>query len=134
MAQLCRHVAELAALNTKVVVVSFGSSPLGRAWLDETREPFTLWLDPERAAYRAYGLEHSLLRSWAPRVWRRYAQLMLTGRKWRGIQGDSGQLGGDFIVDRNGVIHLAYRSHDPTGRPPVSRVLDTLRRLNGASR
>jgi len=129
VAQLCHHVAELAALNTKVVVVSFGSSLLGRAWLDETRVPFTLRLDPERAAYRAYGLEHSLLRSWAPHVWWRYAQLMLAGRKWRGIQGDSGQLGGDFIIDSNGILRLAYRNHDPTDRLPVSQLLGALRRL-----
>ena len=133
MAQLCHHVVELAALNTKVVVVSFGSSPMGRIWLEETGAPFTLWLDPERAAYRAYGLEHSLLRSWGPGVWLRYAQLLIAGRRWRGIQGDSGQLGGDFVVDRNGIIRLAYRSHDPTDRPPVSQLLNALRRLNGVS-
>jgi len=79
--------------------------------------PFEILLDPERVAYQAYGLDRSLIRSWGPKVWYKYAQLLLSGRNWRGIQGDSTQLGGDFIVDRDGIIQLAYRSHDPTDRP-----------------
>ena len=130
MAQLCQHKAEIESLHARIVVVSFGQAWQARAWLEETGAAFQLWLDPERAAYRAYGLEYSLLRSWAPRVWRRYAQLMLAGRKWRGLQGDSGQLGGDFVVDAGGILRLAYPSRDPTDRPPVSELLETLRRLN----
>ena len=118
----------------QVVVISFGSTFGAQAWLDEIRwiEPveinarFTLLLDPSRAAYTAYGLEYSLARSWSPKVWLAYARLMLSGRKWRGIQGDSGQLGGDFIVDSNGVIRFAYRSDDPTDRPTISQLLTAL--------
>jgi len=51
---------------------------------------------------------------------------MLNGRKWRDIQGDSGQLGGDFIVNANGIIRLAYYSRDPSDRPPVSHLLKIL--------
>ncbi len=127
---MCQHKAEIESLHARIVVVSFGQAWQARAWLEETGAAFQLWLDPERAAYRAYGLEYSLLRSWAPRVWRRYAQLMLAGRKWRGLQGDSGQLGGDFVVDAGGILRLAYLSRDPTDRPPVSELLETLRRLN----
>lgn len=126
MAQLCQHLPEFEALNTRIVVVSFGRPDQARIWLDETTIPFTLLLDPERKAYRAYGLEHSLLRSWGLNVWQRYAQLILTGRKWRGIQGDSGQLGGDIIVDSNGRIRFAYRSHDPTDRPDIDTLLTAL--------
>ena len=113
-------------MQTRVVVVSFGSIVGAQAWLEETGAPFTFLLDPDRAAYRAYGLEHSVARAWGLKVWGRYAQLMLAGRKWRGIQGDSGQLGGDFIVDTDGVIRWAYRSHDPTDRPPIHQLLTTL--------
>lgn len=122
-----RHYStEIESLNTRIVVISFGVAHQARAWQGETGASFTLLLDVDRAAYRAYDLEHSLFRSWGPRVWWRYAQLMLRGYKWHGIQGDSGQLGGDFIVDANGVIRLAYRSHDPADRPPVSRLLAVL--------
>ena len=134
MAQLRHRVAELEAMQTRVVVVSFGSTMGAKAWLLETGAPFTFLLDPDRAAYRAYGLEHSLARSWGLNVWWRYAQLLLAGRKWRGTQGDSGQLGGDFIVDPAGVIRLAYRSHDPTDRPPMSRLLTVLSNCSATNR
>lgn len=61
-------------------------------------------------------------------MWR-YVQLLASGRKWRGIQGDSAQLGGDFIVDANGVVRLAYRSHDPTDRPSVDTLINQLHQL-----
>ena len=128
MAQL-RHATratEIESLNARIVVISFGLARQARAWLEETSSPFKLLLDPDRAAYRAYGLEHSLVCSWGVKVWLRYAQLLLAGRSWRGIQGDSGQLGGDFIVDASGTIRLAYRSHDPTDRPSVSQLLAVL--------
>ncbi len=121
-------------MQTRVVVVSFGSIVGAQVWLKETGVPFTFLLDPDRAAYRAYGLEHSVARAWGWRVWGRYAQLMLAGRKWRGIQGDSGQLGGDFVIDTDGVIQLAYRSHDPTDRPSVSRLLAVLANCSATNR
>lgn len=127
MAQLCQHLSKFEALNTHIVVISFGRPNQARIWLDETNAPFTLLLDPQRKAYRTYGLEYSLLRAWGLNVWRRYAQLLFQGRKWRGIQGDSGQLGGDIIVDSNGRIRFAYRSHDPTNRPDIQSLLAALR-------
>ncbi|MBI3361234.1 MAG: redoxin domain-containing protein [Chloroflexi bacterium] len=129
MAQLRQHAAELEALNTQVVVISFGPAHLARLWQTETGAPFPLLLDLERRAYRAYGLEHSLRRAWGPRVWWGYARLLLAGRRWRGMQGDSGQLGGDVIVDGNGIVRLAHRSHDPTDRPPVKFLLDAIEQL-----
>lgn len=113
---MCQHQDEFKRLNTEVLIVSFGALPLAQAWLEETCAPFRLLLDPERTVYQAYGLERSLLRSWNLKTMRRYVQLMRNGRQWRGIQGDSAQLGGDFIVDAGGMVRLAYRSHDPTDR------------------
>ncbi len=118
MAQLRQHLAEFESLNTRIVLISFSRPDQARYWLNETDAPFTLLLDPERKAYRAYGLEYSLLRSWAPKVWLMYAQL---------IQDDSGQLGGDVIVDSRGCIRLFHRSHDPTDRPAIHVLLTALR-------
>ena len=127
MAQLRQHIDEITSLNAQVVVISFGPALGAQAWLEETGAPFTLLLDPDRSAYWAYDLEHSLVRSWGPRVWLRYAQLLLAGRAWRGIQGDSGQLGGDIVVDSGGIIRFVHRSHDPTDRPAVRQLLTELK-------
>jgi peroxiredoxin len=131
VAQLCQHQDELEQLNTEVLIVSFGTLPAAQAWLEETCSPFHLLLDQGRKVYDAYGLERSLLRSWnLATIWR-YVQLLTSGRQWRGIQGDSAQLGGDFIVDKDGIVRLTYRSHDPTDRPPASDLLNHLQQLGG---
>lgn len=130
MAQLCQHQDQLEKLNTDVLLVSFGALPAAQAWLDETCAPFQLLLDPERRVYNAYGLERSVLRSWNLRTIWRYARLLASGRRWRGIQGDSAQLGADFVVDQGGIVRLAYRSHDPTDRPPAADLLALLRQLD----
>ncbi len=75
-----------------------------------------------------------MARAWGLKVWWRYAQLLLAGRKWRGVQGDSGQLGGDFIVDTAGIIRLAYRSHDPTARPSTNQLLAVLSNCSATNR
>jgi len=55
---------------------------------------------------------------------------MMAGRRWRGIQGDSRQLGGDFIVDRRGVLRFAHRSHDPADRPDIDTLIGRLSDLS----
>jgi len=131
VAQLCQHQDDLERLKAKVLLISFGTLPAAQAWLEETRAPFTLVLDPTRTTYQAYGLERSFLRSWNLRTFLRYVELIRAGRQWRGIQGDSAQLGGDFIVDAQGVVRLAYRSHDPADRPSVEMLLEALRVIQG---
>jgi peroxiredoxin len=130
VAQLRPYSAELESLKTRTALISFSTSELAKQWVTETEASFQFLLDPGRDAYQAYSLEHSLGRAWSPKVWLEYARLIISGRKWRGIQGDSGQMGGDFIVDRNGILRLAYRSHDPTDRPPVHFLLEQLSEIN----
>jgi peroxiredoxin len=129
VAQLCQVQDQLSRLKARVLLISFGTLPAAQAWLEETCAPFRLLLDPDRVVYRAYGLERSWRRSWNPRTIWYYAQLLRAGRRWRGIQGDSAQLGADFILDPQGVIRLAYRSHDPTDRPSPEQLLSLLRQL-----
>jgi peroxiredoxin len=129
VAQLRQHDDIFEKVGTKVAIISFGTFQRARTWLQETGVPFEFFLDPQRKAYRAYGMERSLIRSWSPKVWYTYARLLVSGRRWRGIQGDSTQLGGDFIVDKNGIIRLAYRSHDPMDRPSIDNLVSLLQRL-----
>jgi len=123
---LCQHQEDFDRLNVEVLIISFGTLPAAEKWLEETCNPFGLLLDPERKVYEAYGLERSLARSWNLRTIWRYVRLLISGRKWRGIQGDSAQLGGDFIVDADGIVQLAYRSHDPTDRPDADNLLSIM--------
>lgn len=129
MAQLRHHARGLQARQAHIALISFGTPAQARAWLEETGAPFSLWLDPDRRAYRAYGLERSIVRSWGPHTLLAYVRLMASGRTWRGIQGDSNQLGGDFIVDASGVLRFIHRSADPADRPAAKTLLRALTNL-----
>lgn len=132
MAQLCLHQEELEQLNVAVYLVSFSSMGYARIWIEQVCSIFRLLIDRERRVYRQYGLQRSLARSWSLKVVWSYVKLISAGRKWKGIQGDSTQMGGDFIVSADGIVRLVYRSKDPTDRPPVADLLAILRRLEPA--
>ena len=53
---------------------------------------------------------------------------MTRGRLFRGIQADPYQLGGDFVVDGQGILRFAYRSEDPADRPSADRLLEAVRK------
>jgi alkyl hydroperoxide reductase subunit AhpC len=126
VAQLRRRQNDLDDLRTRVVTVSFGPAAKAPVWLEETGSPFPLLVDARRDVYRAYGMRRSLSGSWNLATVRRYRELMRQGRRWRGIQGDSLQLGGDVIVDPAGIVRLLHRSTTPDDRPAVEVLLQAL--------
>ncbi len=127
---MCAHQDEIAALNTRVFIISFGTLPAVQQWMSETCTTFTVLLDRERTVYNAYGLERSRLRSLSLRTLWLYARNHLRGQQMHSSHGDdTSQLGGDFIVDKNGILRLSYPSHDPVDRPPVGALLQVLQKL-----
>jgi len=121
--QLHRHKDEFRRYDTNVLLISFSADVLAKNWLQETGVSFSILVDRERIAYKAFQLGRSLLRSWGLKTWLAYAGLMLKGRRWRGIQDDSTQLGGDFLIDRQGRILFAWRSRDPAHRPSAEKLM-----------
>ena len=114
-----------------MVTISFGAEMWVKVWQEETQAPFPLLLDQERVAYQAYGLERSMWQAWGPRnIWY-YVKAVLGGRKMISSHGDdTGQMGGDFIIDAEGVLRYAHPSHNPTDRPLVSELLGVLADLS----
>jgi hypothetical protein len=65
----------------------------------------------------------SRLRVWGdPRVWTRYLRTALSGRRPTRFGADTLQLGGDFVIDADGVVVYA-RPQLTDDRPPVARLL-----------
>jgi len=94
--------------------------------------PFPVLVDLERVAYRGWRLGRGSLRAtWlSPRVWAEYARLLTGGsERLRGLGRDTLQLGGDFVVDRNGTLVYA-RPQQRDDRPPVSVLLRELERAS----
>ena len=127
MAQLCQYQEELKKLDVQVILISFGPTEVAKDWLEETCPSFQLLLDPERNVYSKYKLKRSWLGSWNLRTLAYYIRALLGGREWRGIIGDSAQLGGDFVINKDGTLLLEYRSKEATDSPEVSEVISLLR-------
>jgi len=130
VAQLCPYDGELKRLGLKVLLVTFSSKGFAHKFREEVCSSFPVLINRERDLYRTYGLESSLLRSWGWKNLWTYAKRLLSGQEWKGIQGDSTQLGGDFIIDRDGIVQLAYRSRDPTDRLPVEELMEHLQEIS----
>ena len=127
---MCARQNEFAELDTRVFIISFGTLPALQQWMNEVCGTFTVLLDRDRSVYKAYQLERSRLRSWHPRVVWLYIKRWFQRRQFFDSHGDdTSQLGGDFIVDKNGILRLAHPSHDPTDRPSVEKLLKALKSL-----
>lgn len=120
---------EIAARGASVLVVSFAPVEALETYREHMRLPFPIAADPERCAYRDYGmLAGTGWQVWHPRVIWKYIVLAFHGLRPRlPAKGeDLSQLGGDFVIDGEGQIRLAHVSHRPDDRPDVSLLIDAL--------
>jgi AhpC/TSA antioxidant enzyme len=112
-------------LGVRIAVVAFAapeSLARYRELLDLRDTP--LFSDSQRLSYAAFGFARgSLRRVWLdPRVWRRYAQLLLRGRRLQVAHEDTLQLGGDVLADATGRIRWIYASAGPEDRPSLAAI------------
>lgn len=121
--------AEYAALDLGLVVVSQGRPAVLAQFLEQYPKPYPVVGDPDRALYRAVGLDRVTWRSFAkPRVVLAYLKEMWHGAKLRAPYAgeDVLQRGGDFVVDCAGTELFAHRSPDSTSRPAVASILEVV--------
>jgi hypothetical protein len=112
-----------------VVVIAFSAPGYVAAYQRERLAPLTVLIDEERVAYRAYGLGRgSVWKVWGPKVWWAYLQLIRRGRRFQRPIEDTLQLGGDFVVGRDGRLVCAFLSADPDDRPSVDDLTAAVRR------
>ena len=127
---MCDYQSAFARLNTRILIVSFGTLATVEQWLEETCPDFTVLLDRERDVYKTYQLERSYWRSRSLRTRWAYFKAWLAGKKTHHSHGDdTSQLGGDFIVDRDGILRFVHPSHDPVDRPSVEELIHILAKL-----
>ncbi|MBM2822840.1 MAG: AhpC/TSA family protein [Thermoleophilia bacterium] len=120
---------QLDEAGASVVFVTFDDpEPVRRALLAGLEVPYPVLVDRERVAYRAWGLRRSSVAGiWLdPRVWWRYASLVVRGERLRTLGSDTLQLGGDFVLDGDGIVIYA-RPQRRDDRPPVGELLRALR-------
>ena len=98
--------------------------------MNEVCGTFTVLLDCDRSVYQSYQLDRSRWRSWHPRVvWIYIKRWFQRGEFYDSHGDDTSQLGGDFIVDTNGILRVLHPSQNPTDRPSVDELLKILKKL-----
>lgn len=104
-----------------VVVVTFADLDRLSAYRHHLELPFAVLADPQRAVYQAFGLGRG--RWWHVYGWRtlrRYFGLLAHGGVMERPTEDTLQLGGDFVVDRDGRLAYGYWGDGPADRPSVT--------------
>lgn len=111
-----------------VVVVSFAEPRRLVNYQEHHQWPFVLLADPDRSAYRQFDLKRlSLFRVFSLSTLSIYFGLLRQGKKIQNYgKDDYYQGGGDFLLDRQGTVLFAHRSHDPSDRPSVQRLLEVI--------
>ena len=128
LAQLREHEQELDRLRAVVLGVSFEEPSDIARFAERESFPYPILSDPERRAYRALGLERGgKAQVWSVNALRTYARGLLRGRLPRLPRADVAQLGGDFVLDRQGRVVYEYRSEESADRPAIDTLLDAVR-------
>ena len=116
--------------GTTVVVATFTDLGDLARYVADHDLPFPVVTDPDRAAYRAFGLGRgSIARVWGWRALRRYVEIFRND----GLAGlrrpteDTLQLGGDFVIDPAGTLAYGYWGEGPDDRPSVDALLAAAR-------
>lgn len=125
----------LAAAGAEAVFVVHDEPAAVRAGLlDGLDVGFPVLVDLERRAYHDWRLRRASFASiWlSPPVWRQYARLLRTGERLRRTGRDTRQLGGDFVIGRDGTLAYA-RPQEADNRPPVGVLLAAVEQAAGTT-
>ncbi len=102
---------DLRAAGLAVAVVGMGTPEQTAAFVREVQAPFPVLSDPERAAYRAYGLVEAGARQFlSPATGKALVGALLRGNRGGVPIGDVRQVGGAFVIGRDGIVRWANPS------------------------
>ena len=113
---------------TNVVLITFTRPRNLRGFRHLLGLSYPVVADETRDVYRAYGLGRGAWwQVWSLRTLRAYGRLLRGGARLRRPTEDIRQLGGDFVVDADGVLVYTYRSKRPDDRPSVDELVQAVR-------
>lgn len=121
---------DIGRAGADVVFVTFNDPGLMMSqMMHDLNLPYALLLDPERAAYRAWGLGQASIRSLlTPGLYWAGLKVALRREPSMGEAPDPGQLGGDFVVDREGRLAFVNRMRSFHDRAAMPRLVAALER------
>lgn len=127
MGTIIQNHEQLINAGVKILIVSFGEQAGAIKWLEQTQCPFDMVLDGERKIYQAFGLSKSVYKVWCIESLVYYAEQLVAGRElpkpFENVHDDPHQMGGDFLLDSQGVIKMSYCGKSSTDRPSIDQIL-----------
>lgn len=101
---------------------------LRRGVLRDLELPFPVLLDPERRAYRDWGLGRGSFAAiyLSADAWRPYVTALVRDRRIERPGTDLRQLGGDFVVAADGRVVFSHPQTSPSDRPPVGVLVNAM--------
>lgn len=116
--------SELAA-HADVKVVTFDSQELARGYRSKFNLDWPFLLDPNFELYHSYTMEKGSW--WALSSPHRIARYLgdifsgnIPGKKGKDIR----QLGGNIVIDPEGIIRIFHPSQNPHDRPSAEEIVD----------
>lgn len=101
---------------------------MGKIYVEEMNLTWPLLLDEKLELYRGYGFERaSLARLLGPITTLKYVWLMLSGHLPGKKGKDIRQMGGNVLIDPEGVVRMHHQSVTPHDRPGVDEILACVR-------
>lgn len=118
----------LTERGLRLAIISHASAESAKRFCDQHAPSVICLADPDRSAYRAYGLSRGSL--WqtllSPRIWfsnRRLAREKGYKPEIPPAGQDAFQMSGTFIIGMDGRIRLPYYYEDIVDHPPVDLLL-----------
>lgn len=120
-------VTRYGELDNGFSVVAIFDSPLEnlKRHAEGHRPPFPVLADEHNVYYRAFGIEHSwarLIKGMVIRFPTLLKAIFVHGYVPLTFQGRLETMPADFLVDREGVIRVAYYGHDEGDRLPFEQI------------
>ncbi len=114
-----------------VAVITMGTVEQTVAFRNRNELPMVCLADPERLAYRAYGVRRAgILGVAGPAVWAGGLKATLRAGIGKPI-GDVMQMHGSFIVDPASIIRYAHRPKNSADQPTNDELIAELGKLVG---
>jgi len=124
--RLREFVSRYDELGYDFSVVAVFDSALGNLMrhVQRHRAPFPILADADNAYYRAYGIEHSIVGVLKGMFLRTPTLLraMFKGYIPTTIKGSMTTMPADFLIDREGIIQVAYYGKDEGDHLPIDTV------------
>jgi hypothetical protein len=129
LSQLRQEQNELVERGVDVKVITFDDPQLANPYAESLLGEWPLLLDSDRSLYRRYGFERG---SWSAIYGVssvvRYLGLILSGHRPGRPGKDWRQLGGDVLVDPEGIVRIHHVCKTPHDRPTIEDLLLAIKR------